>query len=221
MKKTPLARLKEKERKSRQKLIVDAAERLFSTKPFPKVSMRDIADESGISLSSIYRYFPDQESLFLAALVRGAKKAENRIKQLVSRDKAAIGDIARAFVEFLIENDSYFRMMTHFMLDGVLNKDSVETLNRIERTLLDQFNDFFGTLNPRGSHRMISHAFFAALNGILITYRNYPGRDVEDVHNHMIQLASIMGQLFETAVCPENRNPVGKNSGKPHNDLYR
>jgi len=206
MKKTPLARLKEKEKKARQKLIVDAAERLFSAKPFPKVSMRDIAEESGISLSSIYRYFPDQESLFLAALVRGAKKAENRIKALARRDGVAIGDISRAFVEFLIENDSYFRMMTHFMLDGVLNKNSVDTLNRIERTLLDQFNDFFTTLNPQGNggnHRMMSHAFFAALNGILITYRNYPGRDVEDVHKHMMQLASVMGQLFETAVCPD------------------
>ncbi len=205
MKKTPLARLKEKEKKSRQKLIVDSAERLFSAKPFPKVSMRDIADESGISLSSIYRYFPDQESLFLAALVRGAQKAENRINDIVHRDGAAIGDIARTFVEFLIENDSYFRMMTHFMLDGVLNQNSVETLNRIERTLLDQFNEFFNTLNPggsRGNHRMMSHAFFAALNGILITYRNYPGRDIEDVHKHMIQLASVMARLFETVVCP-------------------
>ena len=201
MKKTPLAKLKERERKARQKLIVDAAERLFSAKPFPKVSMRDIADESGISLSSIYRYFPDQESLFIAALARGAVKAENRIKQLLRDQETGIEDIARTFVDFLIENDPYFRMMTHFMLDGVLNRDSVETLNRIERALLDQFNDFFTRLNPGGSHRMLSHAFFAALNGILITYRNYPGRDVEDVHKHMQQLALIMAQLFETALC--------------------
>ncbi|WDP91405.1 MAG: TetR/AcrR family transcriptional regulator [Desulfobacter sp.] len=200
MKKTPLAKLKEKEKKARQKLIVDAAERLFSAKPFPKVSMRDIADESGISLSSIYRYFPDQESLFLEALVRGAKKAEARLKSLTGEADTGVREIGRTFVEFLIDNDPYFRMMTHFMLDGVLNKESVEKLNRIERALLDQFNGFFNILNPQGSHRMLSHAFFAALNGILITYRNYPGRDVDDVHKHMLQLADIMAGLFETAV---------------------
>lgn len=200
MKKTPLAKLREKEKKARQKLIVDSAERLFSTKPFPKVSMRSIADESGISLSSIYRYFPDQESLFLEALIRGSKKVEARMKTQLAEKGASVDTIAQTFVGFLIENDSYFRMMTHFMLDGVLNKDSIEKLNRIERALLNQFNTFFTSLNPDGNHRLISHAFFAALNGILITYRNYPGRDIADVHNHMIQLASVMAEMFASQV---------------------
>lgn len=204
MKKTPLAKLKAKERKTRQNLIVAAAERLFSVKPFPKVSMRDIAEESGISLSSIYRYFPDQESIFIEALTSGAIKIENRIKEITFQDGATIEEVAQTFVGFLIENDSYFRMMTHFMLDGVLNKSSVEKLNLIERAILDQFSGFFTLLNPKGNNRMMSHAFFAALNGILITYRNYPGRDIEDVHKHMKLLASVIARMFAAAVmeCP-------------------
>jgi AcrR family transcriptional regulator len=200
LKKTPLAKLREKEKKARQKLIVDSAERLFSTKSFPKVSMRSIADESGISLSSIYRYFPDQESLFLEALIRGSKKIAALMKTQQTEKGASVDTFALTFVGFLIENDSYLRMMTHFMLDGVLNKDSIEKLNRIERALIDQVNTFFTSLNPDRNHRLISHAFLAALNGILITYRNYPGRDIEDVHNHMIQLASVMAEMFANQV---------------------
>ncbi len=196
MKQTPLARLKEKERKARQNLIVNAAERLFAAKPFPKVSMRDIADESGISLSSIYRYFPDQESLFIEALTRGANKIQARLDKVIKDKEAGVEELAAAFMSFLMENDPYFRMMTHFMLDGVLNSASVEKLNRIERILLNQFNAFFDRLNPGGSHRLTAHMFFAALNGILITYRNYPGRDIDDVHKHMKQLASQMARMF-------------------------
>lgn len=48
---------------ARQALIVEAAERVFAVKPFNKVSIRDIAREAGISHASIYRYFPDQQSL--------------------------------------------------------------------------------------------------------------------------------------------------------------
>lgn len=203
MKKTPITILKEKERKARQKLIVNAAERLFAAKPFPKVSMRDIADESGISLSSIYRYFPDQESLFIETLIRGANKINARLNTLAKAEETTVKDMATAFVEFLIENDPYFRMMTHFMLDGALNTASVDKLNRIERTLLNQFNTFFNRLNPKDNHRFTAHAFFAALNGILITYRNYPGRDIEDVHKHMKQLATIMASMFERAVSLE------------------
>ncbi|MCF8091663.1 MAG: TetR/AcrR family transcriptional regulator [Desulfotignum sp.] len=204
MKQTPFAKLKEKERKARQNLIVNAAERLFSAKPFPKVSMRDIADESGISLSSIYRYFPDQESLFIEALTRGANKIQTRLDKVIKDKGATVEDLAATFVSFLIENDPYFRMMTHFMLDGVLNTASVEKLNRIERVLLNQFNAFFSRLNPEGSHRLTAHAFFAALNGILITYRNYPGRDIEDVHKHMKQLVSVMASMFSLTIASGN-----------------
>ncbi|WDP84816.1 MAG: TetR/AcrR family transcriptional regulator [Desulfobacter sp.] len=209
MKKTPLAILKEKERKARQKLIVNAAERSFAAKPFPKVSIRDIADESGISLSSIYRYFPDQESLFIEALTRGAKKVHLLLDKVIKDKGAGVEDMANTFVEFLIKNDSYFRMMTHFMLDGALNTSSVDKLNQIERALLDQFNTFFSRLNPDGSHRITAHAFFASLNGILITYRNYPGRDIKDVHKHMKQLASVLASMFALMLSSGN-NLVSK-----------
>lgn len=212
MKKTPLARLREKEKRARQNLIVAAAERLFAAKPFPKVSMRDIADESGISLSSIYRYFPDQESLFLEALIRGSQKVRNRLKELSRQESTDLETIAHTFVGFLIDNDPYFRMMTHFMLDGALNRDSVEKLNQIERELLNQFTGFFSLLNPQGNHRIMSHAFFAALNGILITYRNYPGRDIQDVHKHMKQLASIIAAMFAAAV----RHPLPLSKKESH-----
>ena len=199
MKKTPLEKLREKEKKARQKLLVDAAERVFAAKPFSKVSMRDISRESGVSLSSIYRYFPDQESLFLAALVRGTQKAEKALKPLADTETVDLETVAEVFVNFLVTHDPYFRMMTHFMLDGVLNPDSIETLNRIESRLLDRFEALFHKLNPQGNSRTQAHAFFAALNGVLITSRNYPGRVVPDVHRHMRQLARHLAAMFHAA----------------------
>lgn len=201
--KTPLEKLKEKEKKNRQKIIVDAAERVFAAKPFPGVSMRDISRESRISLSSIYRYFPDQESLFIEALIRGFDKVESMIKQLISQEGVTVEQVAVAFIDYLVENDQYFRMMTHFMLDSVLNPDSIEKLNKMERALLDQFDNLFKTLNPGGNSRILSHAFFASLNGILITYRNYPGRNIQDVHKHMRQLGSVISRMFSAMMTAD------------------
>jgi AcrR family transcriptional regulator len=201
--KTPLEKLKEKEKKARQKIIVDAAERVFAVKPFPRVSMRDISRESRVSLSSIYRYFPDQESLFLEALMRGSGKVAAMIKQLVNEEEVTVDRVACAFIDYLVENDQYFRMMTHFMLDSVLNPDSIEKLNKMERALLDQFDNLFKKLNPRGNSRILSHTFFASLNGILITYRNYPGRDIKDVHKHMKQMGSVVSRMFSAMITAE------------------
>ena len=69
MKKNTFADLKANEKKARQDVIIDAAERVFAVKPFSKVSIRDIAREAGISHASIYRYFPDQQSLFVEAFL--------------------------------------------------------------------------------------------------------------------------------------------------------
>ena len=66
------------------------------------------------------------------ALIWGAKKIGDKIDLLLEQDDVTVELIAGAFVEFLIENDSYFRMMTHFMLYGVLNKESIQIPNGIE-----------------------------------------------------------------------------------------
>lgn len=203
MTKTPLEQLKDKDKKARQKIIVDAAERVFAAKPFLKVSMRDISRESRISLSSIYRYFPDQESLFLEALMRGARKAELKIKKLVHKDDITVEAVAGAFIDYLVKNDQYFRMMTHFMLDSALNPDSIDKLNKMERSLLDQFDSLFKRLNPDGDYRILSHAFFASLNGILITYRKYPGRDIKDVHKHMKHLGGVISRMFSLMITTD------------------
>ena len=207
MKKTPLENLKEKEKKARQKIIVDAAERVFASKPFPKVSMRDISRESRISLSSIYRYFPDQEALFLEALIRGAGKAVRMIKRLIEKDDITVDAVAVGFIDYLSKNDQYFRMMTHFMLESALNTESIEKLNKIERELLCQFDILFKKFNPGKDCRILSHAFFAALNGILITYRKYPGREISDVDKHMKHLGKIIASMFTQVVKAEQTLP--------------
>ncbi len=70
LEKDTLSKLKEQEREARKNLIMDAAERVFANKPYNKVSLREIADEAGIGTSSIYTYFPNQETLFVETLVR-------------------------------------------------------------------------------------------------------------------------------------------------------
>ncbi len=66
--------MKKRERKARQDAIITAAERVFSTKPFAEVSIRDIAREAGISHASIYRYFPDQQTFLWRPSSRARRK---------------------------------------------------------------------------------------------------------------------------------------------------
>lgn len=195
---TTFATLKEEERKARQRVIVDAAERIFGKKPFEQVSMREIAQEAGIAVSSIYRYFPDQQSLFAEAFVVGTKEIIARVDERIAEGKiTTIQEFALVYLDFLVEHDHYFRMMTHFMLDGQLSGAALDKVNLAARSVLEQFDGLIDEAAPAGQTRMHAHALFAALNGILISFRNYPGRDPADVRRHMEKLASLAASMCE------------------------
>ncbi len=187
--------LKESERGARRDIIIAAAERVFGGKPFDQVSIRDIAREAGISHALIYRYFPDQQALFVEAFLRGADRIVEFLRLAIDESEGAdIGKVTEKFITFMIENDMYFRMMTHFMLDGSLAMEQIERLNTMERQLLDQFDRLFE--NCGSEKRLQSHAFFSAMNGILISFRNYPGRDRKEVAAHMLKLGRIVAARF-------------------------
>ncbi|WP_347489576.1 TetR/AcrR family transcriptional regulator [Desulfoscipio sp. XC116] len=196
--KSTLVKLKENEREIRKDLIINASINLFARKPFNQVSIRDIAAEAGISPASIYRYFSDRDELFLEALYREAKVIGENLAKLFEENKnASIEKMACDFVAYLADHDSFFQMMTHFMIDGGISEKSLEKFNTIERYLLNIFDNIFIRIGLKQNVRLVSHAFFAALNGILITFRKYPGRNEEEIGKHMLKLASVTAEIFK------------------------
>ena len=70
--KVTLKTLKSQEKEARKNLIIDAAERVFATKPVDKATMREIADEAGMATSSIYRFFPNQKTILITTTIKRA-----------------------------------------------------------------------------------------------------------------------------------------------------
>ncbi len=185
----------------RKTAIIEAAEKVFSEKSFSKVSMRDIARQAGISPALIYRHFPDQQHLFVEAFLLGTQRLLERFTDMLSRDDApgleAASDI---FIAYLTEHEQYFKMMTHFMLEGTVHEGLLDRLNDIERSMLLQFDRLFEKSGARHNVRLISHCFFACLNGILITFRQHPGRTREEARGHMNHIGHVMARMFLHAI---------------------
>jgi len=200
-KKKAFSDLREQERELRKNIIIDAAEKVFAEKPFNRVNMREIAQEAGISPALIYRYFPDQQYLFVEAFLRGTRRLiEIYAQYLDNSGEISIEDSVQQFINYLTEHEHYFKMMTQFMLDGSLNMELLDKLNSIERSMLDQFDLLFRKLGVTGNPRMISHTFFACLNGILITFRQHPGRSSEEVQEHMNHIGRIIARMFQQII---------------------
>ena len=167
--------------------------------------MRDIAAEAGLSPASIYRYFSDRDALFVEALYRESLRIGAKIQEIVQQSvNQPFEQVAVNFVDYLMEHDAFFQMMTHFMIEGGITEKALDRFNATERSILNAFDELFKKTGYQGNVRLISHAFFAALNGILITFRNYPGRTVEETRRHIHRLARITAEIFRQGTVTGN-----------------
>jgi AcrR family transcriptional regulator len=201
--KNTLSKMKNKEREDRKNLIIDAAERVFSNKPFNKVSMREIADEAGIAPSSIYTYFPNQESLFVEATVRDSNGLIDEMERMfksAGEGEPVLDRVIEAFIDFLSAHDSYFRMMVIFMTEGSMNPDSLQKLFELVRRGFDLYETVFKKMGYTGNTRILAHYFFAMMNGILVTFRKLEGRSDELIIAHMKRVAKVFRELLEKSI---------------------
>lgn len=197
-KRNALSRLREKERDARKSLILDAAERLFATRPFDKVSMQEIADEAGLAKSSIYTYFPTQEDLFVEAAFRDIQALLEDLDGMADTGAAPdLGAVIDAFLDHFERHDSFFRMASLFMLHGTISPESLEKLNPAGRRMMDSFETALRGMGFRGDVRLLSHTLFSALSGILISYRKYPGRTEEEKTTRMKRIGATVRAMLE------------------------
>ena len=80
---------------ARREEILSACERLFAEKPYADILLRDIADETTFTRTSIYNYFQSKEEIFLALLEREFKLWSDDLEAILSQQtltRSALAD---------------------------------------------------------------------------------------------------------------------------------
>ena len=199
-----LNKLKQQEREIREDLIVDAARTAFGSKTYDQVSMNEIAKAAGIAKSSIYTYFPNQEALFVETAFRDTGKFIATLKARVQAERSPSLEVFMDdYLDYHIEHDAHWRMITHFALHGNIGEASAEKLNQISRQVMDLLETVLKKVDYQGDTRLLSHTLFAALNGIMISFRKYPGRTEPARIAHMKRIAKLMARMLLTFVQQE------------------
>ncbi|MEZ4866859.1 MAG: TetR/AcrR family transcriptional regulator [Caldilineaceae bacterium] len=84
--------------------ILDAAQKLLAQHGYAGLSMRELAQESGLAKATIYHYFQDKEEIFRYVLERDMEQANGQLKEVIAGEEDCIGKL-RAVV------CAYFGMM--------------------------------------------------------------------------------------------------------------
>ena len=197
MLKKNLSQLKQSERDARRKLILDSACSLFSKKDFRKINVREIATEAGVSVGTIYNYYADLDELFLDVFLKNAEEISDLLEKENSDGGLTLEKLCETYIAYLNRNMTFYQMMGHFMLGGKLSEDATAKLNQMMRALMDTIETILKKEGNHGNTRSLSHALFSALNGIMISYSGYPGRDPEKVDIYTRKLGSIVADVFK------------------------
>ena len=186
--KSTFEQLREDEREVRKQLIIKAAMELFEEKSFHEIGMRDIALKAGVSAASIYRYFPSRDDLFVEALILDINSIEKLLRTRVESG-GNIEELALAVVDYMIGNEATFQMMCHFMIRGELNPQALKKFNSVQRYFLNMFEKIVEQTQGSKNLKLNAQAFFASLAGIVLTFRNYPGRTADEKRKAVHKLA--------------------------------
>ncbi len=197
-------KLRKEERETRKNLIVDAAMDLFSQKDFHKIGMRDIAKRAGISAAAIYRYFPSRDDVFVEALVRHMQVVEELFEKKVQAGRTSLEELAMGSVDYLLENESVFQMMGHFMITGQIQLKALERYNAMQRHFLDILEKVNNQTDVGMNNRLVTHAIYASVTGVVMAFKNYPGRSPEEIKHHIHRLVRIISSVFTTGKIPDS-----------------
>ena len=105
--------------KNKEKIILDAAVELFTTKGFQATRMEDVAKKAGISKGLTYFYFKNKEDLFLALTKKAFDQFKDEFREIY-RAKGKNGlqmiqDLVVEIHDFAKNNQVYYGAIINFL----------------------------------------------------------------------------------------------------------
>ena len=94
--------------------ILKSARQAFAENAFHKVLMDDVARRAGVGKGTIYRYFPDKESLYFAVIFDGLGSLQRSIRSCLKVEEdqeAQIRELVHTLVSFFSRNGFFFQLM--------------------------------------------------------------------------------------------------------------
>ncbi len=95
--------------------ILDAARDILATRGIEALSMRQVAEQVGVSATAIYHYFDGKQDLVnrvvLSAFERFGTYLQTAMSDHQDGTVECIGALGEAYIRFALENQAYFRVM--------------------------------------------------------------------------------------------------------------
>ena len=147
-------------------LLVDTALRVFNEVGYWGTDSNSIAREAGYSPGTFYRHFVDKRAIFLAAYESWAANELAELDDKLERARAARGDVAGVFVDFMIAHHARWRTLRASTRALAVGDTRLErAIREHRRGLLDQLMGLLGR-NDVARGLVVLHAIDAVCDAL-------------------------------------------------------
>lgn len=186
----------------RSEQILKAAARLMERRGSHAVSMQAIADEAGVSVGLIYRYFAGKEELLLGVIVDVLEQYGRRIPAVVE----AAGDdpvdrLSAGFREYctVIDENRHAAVLT-YRESKMLGETGLETIKRMEVASIRPLRDVLQHGIAAGTFRavdvdVVSHDLLVLAHAWALKHWYYESIDLDFESYVATQLDTVLASL--------------------------
>ncbi len=138
----PTAARRQRERKARQRLILDSAKAVFAERGFLNATVEEIAGRAELAVGTLYRYFQSKEEMYVSLLFEAMEMFRERIEAIRAGDASPdeqLWAVWRFFYDFYCQQPEYYRAFIFLHSEGLRQVISVEVLDEINRRAGENF----------------------------------------------------------------------------------
>jgi len=176
----------------RREDLVEAAVDLFAANGYAGTSIRDIAKITGRSVSNVYHYFKDKESLWLAILEYSVQGMPDRLRAAMKPSDGAEQRFSALIRAHLQESMHHRREVKIFFIDEERLSPGGKRINkRIQKEILDLYREQIGELLKArhvsaAAARVLAFNVLGVINWYLRWQDHVAGLSVEEIHDQIV-----------------------------------
>ncbi len=147
--------------------ILTATARILVRDGFERASTNRIADRAGVSVGSLYHYFPNKQSLVAALMERHIRAMYAVLEREISRLPALpLRRAVRELVELMIRAHAVEPKLHRVFAEQVPRVGPLERIVELERRFEELTRDVLESLSPRVRPRNLEIAAFVVIQAV-------------------------------------------------------
>lgn len=157
---------------SRKEELVDACEKLYQTKTFNEITLKEIGDTAEFTRTAIYSYFQTKEEIFLALLQREYGKWIKELEEIEqTKEKLTASKLARRFALSLQNRAQLLKLlsMNLYAIEDNSRDENLLEFKKVYKAAIDAVDRCFKMFNPKATPAesyAFSYHFFPFMYGV-------------------------------------------------------